>query len=446
MLRLTEANDIMSAINLVFQDAILSQVVLQEQESKSNEKKQNPYENVLEEESEKKTKEIQHICEKNHKKFIEAIDELVGMKNTMGTLRERMSYLNRNIQHEGMKLWREMEEIVELKQVQQKIILLSKEMEKLVKIFYDIETIQCLIREHRYVNALKTLQTLSMNYLLPLQQRYSIVQDISSVLVPHLTNLIQVNVLTHFKHWLYQTNNQSVVLGTFALQQCRRFFMAIEPNPMVNFYFEEEMLCGFLNSTLQQSHTHTQIYCTKEYPEISVTNYERSRVDSPLMRQTKSAIEPVTIVETKKKEEEEDIGSAQSPLILPTNSSRQNVDNHRANNGTGLTGVTGSPLLTSEPVTTLSLLQKIEETNRVSVYECIRAYTLLNAIGELKKEYKELRVRFRDQLLNKSNLSLNKPSHLATCFLSFVLIFCRNCFQKHCMHDKATLKHWIVDL
>ncbi|ETO21899.1 hypothetical protein RFI_15303, partial [Reticulomyxa filosa] len=227
-----ESGQIVPTLNMIFDHKWFLRAVNKDMETKRSNNSSNnnevPYFKVLHQHHEKKTNEIKQICNENYNAFIDSIDQILQIENKVRTLREGMNDLNQDLQQKGVALSNEMEEIIELKATQHKIDLATKEIRKLIVALELFQNIQHLIANRKYVNALKSLNILHTNHLLPLKH-YKLTQDMT-FLIPELVAKIKINVSSHFKNWIYESTKESVALGTIAMEQSRLYFASIESN------------------------------------------------------------------------------------------------------------------------------------------------------------------------------------------------------------------------
>ncbi|ETO25131.1 hypothetical protein RFI_12012, partial [Reticulomyxa filosa] len=220
-----ETSQVVPALNVIFD---------QKWFSRNNSKKdsegsyQMSYQSVLRQHSEDKASEIKQICNDNYGNFIDAVDQILQVENKVHLLRDNINELNDNVQAQGLELRKEMQQVIELKTTQYKIDFVMKELRKIINALDLLNTIQLLISNRKYVNALKALNILHSNHLLPLKQ-YKISQEMI-YLIPELTKKIKTNVLSHFKNWIYESNKESVTLGTIAMEQNRLYLLSLENN------------------------------------------------------------------------------------------------------------------------------------------------------------------------------------------------------------------------
>ena len=164
--------------------------------------------------------DIERIGLTKHEDFLSSVNQLQQVRQGTVALTEEILSLNESIQQSTEKLANQKQAVVNTRAVQQNIADASEALKESLKILHAVNQAHDLIRKKRYYAALKSLDDLQNEYLVPtIQNKYSTQHKLADMIqksIPASQKAISEAVLNDLNTWLFRIRETSQFLGEVA--------------------------------------------------------------------------------------------------------------------------------------------------------------------------------------------------------------------------------------
>lgn len=164
--------------------------------------------------------DIERIGLTKHEEFLDSVSKLQQVREGTVALTGEILTLNQSIQTSTEKLAEQKEALVNTKAVRQNIADASSALNDSLKILHAVNQAHDLVRRGRYYSALKSLEDLQNEYLIPiLQNRYATQHRLADVIqksIPASQKAISEAVMSDLNTWLFRIRETSQFLGEVA--------------------------------------------------------------------------------------------------------------------------------------------------------------------------------------------------------------------------------------
>lgn len=161
--------------------------------------------------------DIERISLTQHEEFLGSVNQLQKVREGTVTLTAEILELNESIQASTQKLAEQKQGLVDTRSVRQNIIDVSDSLKESLKILHAVNNGHDLIRKKKYYAALKSLEDLQNEYLVPIiQNKYATqyrLADLIQKSIPASQKIISEAVMTDLNTWLYRIRETSQFLG-----------------------------------------------------------------------------------------------------------------------------------------------------------------------------------------------------------------------------------------
>lgn len=170
--------------------------------------------------SEEREADIERIGLTKHEEFLDSVNKLQSVREGTVSLTEEILQLNQSIQTSTEKLAKQKEALVNTKAVRQNISDAADALKESLKILHAVNHSHELVKKRKYYGALKSLDDLQNEYLIPiLQNRYATQHCLANVIhksIPASQKAISEAVMTDLSTWLFRIRETSQFLGEVA--------------------------------------------------------------------------------------------------------------------------------------------------------------------------------------------------------------------------------------
>ncbi|KAI6716382.1 hypothetical protein JHW43_001160 [Diplocarpon mali] len=171
--------------------------------------------------AEEREAEIERIGLTKHGEFLASVNQLQQVREGTVSLTAEIMQLNQSIQASTEKLAAQKEALVDTKSVRQNIAEASEALKESLKILHAVNQAHDLIRKKSYYAALKALDDLQNEHLVPtIQNKYATQYKLAYIIqksIPSSRKAISEAVMTDLNTWLYRIRETSQFLGEVAL-------------------------------------------------------------------------------------------------------------------------------------------------------------------------------------------------------------------------------------
>lgn len=161
--------------------------------------------------------DIERISLTQHEEFLGSVNQLQKVREGTVTLTTEILELNESIQASTEKLAEQKQGLVDTRAVRQNITDVSDSLKESLKILHAVNNGHDLIRKKKYYAALKSLEDLQNEYLVPIiQNKYATqyrLADLIQKSIPASQKIISEAVMTDLNTWLYRIRETSQFLG-----------------------------------------------------------------------------------------------------------------------------------------------------------------------------------------------------------------------------------------
>lgn len=170
--------------------------------------------------AEQRENEIEDIGLTKHEQFLESVTQLQEVRKGTVALTTEILQLNESIEASTTSLAEQKEKLVENKAVHQNILEASEALNESLNILRSVNAAHDLIRKKKYYGALKALDDLQNEYLIPtIQNKYATQHKLADLIqksLPASQKSISDNVMQDLNTWLYRIRETSQFLGEVA--------------------------------------------------------------------------------------------------------------------------------------------------------------------------------------------------------------------------------------
>ncbi|KAI8140216.1 exocyst complex subunit Sec15-like-domain-containing protein [Fennellomyces sp. T-0311] len=165
----------------------------------------------------KKDAEIERMCNAHYQEFVQAVDQLLKVRQGSVNLREKIKDVNVTLQTRGSRLSEKRRELIEARRVQQNVEDAIQVLQKSLVMLELANKADQQLEGKKYYSALKTLDDLENEHLVDMPQ-YTFVQHISKG-VPLTQKMVKDDVTVQLREWLATVRGVSREIGSLAMQR-----------------------------------------------------------------------------------------------------------------------------------------------------------------------------------------------------------------------------------
>ncbi|KAE9374887.1 exocyst complex subunit Sec15-like protein [Stipitochalara longipes BDJ] len=170
--------------------------------------------------ADEKETEIEQIGLTKHDEFLRSVDQLQNVRQGTVSLTADILQLNESIQASTESLAAQKEKLVETKAIRQNISEASDGLKESLDILHALNQAHELIRKRKYYAALKSLDDLQNEHLVPIiQNKYATQHKLAVIIqksIPASQKAISDHVMNDLNTWLYRIRETSQFLGEVA--------------------------------------------------------------------------------------------------------------------------------------------------------------------------------------------------------------------------------------
>ncbi|KAI0866793.1 exocyst complex subunit Sec15-like-domain-containing protein [Xylaria cubensis] len=164
--------------------------------------------------------EIERIGLTKHEEFLGSVNQLQNVRERTVTLTADILELNQSIQASTEKLAAQKQALVHTRAVRENISNVSEALTESLKILHSVNNAHELIRKKKYYGALKSLDDLQNEFLVPIIQNQYATQhrlaDLIQKSIPASQKTISEAVMTDLNTWLFRIRETSQFVGEVA--------------------------------------------------------------------------------------------------------------------------------------------------------------------------------------------------------------------------------------
>lgn len=164
--------------------------------------------------------DIERIGLTKHEEFLASVNQLQQVREGTSQLTSEILKLNQSIQASTEKLAAQKEALVDTRSVRQNIAEASEALQESLKILHAVNQAHDLIRKKKYYAALKALDDLQNEHLIPtIQNKYATQHNLAEIIqksIPSSQKAISEAVMSDLNTWLYRIRETSQFLGEVA--------------------------------------------------------------------------------------------------------------------------------------------------------------------------------------------------------------------------------------
>ncbi|KAJ3577609.1 hypothetical protein NPX13_g2958 [Xylaria arbuscula] len=164
--------------------------------------------------------EIERIGLTKHEEFLGSVNQLQNVRERTVALTADILELNQSIQASTEKLAEQKQGLVNTRAVRENISDVSEALKESLKILHSVNNAHELIRKKNYYGALKSLDDLQNEFLIPtIQNQYATQHRLADLIqksIPASQKTISEAVMTDLNTWLYRIRETSQFLGEVA--------------------------------------------------------------------------------------------------------------------------------------------------------------------------------------------------------------------------------------
>ncbi|KAI1168566.1 exocyst complex subunit Sec15-like-domain-containing protein [Nemania serpens] len=164
--------------------------------------------------------EIERIGLTKHEEFLGSVNQLQNVRERTVTLTADILELNQSIQASTEKLAAQKQALVNTRAVRENISDVSEALKESLKILHSVNNAHDLIRKKKYYGALKSLDDLQNEFLIPtIQNQYATQHRLADLIqksIPGSQRTISSDVMSDLNTWLFRIRETSQFLGEVA--------------------------------------------------------------------------------------------------------------------------------------------------------------------------------------------------------------------------------------
>ncbi|KAK7747103.1 Rab GTPase-binding exocyst subunit S15 [Diatrype stigma] len=164
--------------------------------------------------------DIERIGLTKHEEFLSSVNQLQDVRERTVALTAEILKLNQSIQASTEKLAEQKQALVDTRAVRENISEVSDALKESLKILHAVNNSHDLIRKKKYYGALKSLDDLENEFLIPtIQNKYATQHRLAYIIqksIPASQKIISEAVMTDLNTWLFRIRETSQFLGEVA--------------------------------------------------------------------------------------------------------------------------------------------------------------------------------------------------------------------------------------
>lgn len=164
--------------------------------------------------------EIERIGLTKHEEFLTSVNQLQKIRQGTVSLTNEILNLNQSIQASTEKLAAQKEALVDTRAVRQNIAEASEALKESLDVLHAVNQAHDLIRKKKYYGALKALDDLQNEHLIPtIQNKYATQHKLADIIqksIPSSQKAISEAVMADLNTWLFRIRETSQFLGEVA--------------------------------------------------------------------------------------------------------------------------------------------------------------------------------------------------------------------------------------
>lgn len=164
--------------------------------------------------------DIERIGLTKHDEFLKSVNQLQQVREGTVNLTSEILKLNQSIQASTEKLAAQKEALVDTRAIRQNIAEASEALKESLKVLHAVNQAHELIRKKKYYGALKALDDLQNEHLIPtIQNKYATQHKLADIIqksIPASQKAISEAVMADLNLWLYRIRETSQFLGEVA--------------------------------------------------------------------------------------------------------------------------------------------------------------------------------------------------------------------------------------
>jgi hypothetical protein len=164
--------------------------------------------------------DIEQIGLTQHEEFLNSVNQLQQVREGTVSLTSEILKLNQSIQASTEKLAAQKEALVDTRAIRQNIAEASEALKESLKVLHAVNQAHDLIRKKKYYGALKALDDLQNEHLIPtIQNKYATQHKLADIIqksIPSSQKAISEAVMADLNTWLYRIRETSQFLGEVA--------------------------------------------------------------------------------------------------------------------------------------------------------------------------------------------------------------------------------------
>ncbi len=164
--------------------------------------------------------DIETIGLTKHEEFLGSVNQLQKVREGTVALTAEILELNQSIQASTEKLAEQKQGLVNTRAVRQNIADASDALKESLRILHAVNNAHDLIKKKKYYGALKSLEDLQNEHLIPtIQNKYAIQHKLADLIqksIPASQKTISEAVMTDLNTWLFRIRETSRFLGEVA--------------------------------------------------------------------------------------------------------------------------------------------------------------------------------------------------------------------------------------
>ncbi|PSR94597.1 exocyst complex subunit Sec15-like-domain-containing protein [Coniella lustricola] len=170
--------------------------------------------------AEEREAEIENIGLTKHEEFLQSVNQLQQVREGTVSLTGEILELNQSIQSSTQELAEQKQKLVDKRAIRQNVSDASDALKESLKILHAVNQAHDLVRKKQYYAALKSLEDLQNEHLVPIiQNKYATQQQLADLIqksIPASQKAIADAVMLDLNTWLYRIRETSQFLGEVA--------------------------------------------------------------------------------------------------------------------------------------------------------------------------------------------------------------------------------------
>lgn len=206
-----------------------------------------------------------------HEEFLDSVSNLQRIRESTVSLTAEILELNQSIQSSTEQLAEQKGALVNTKSIRQNIADAAEALKDSLKVLHAVNNAHDLVRQKNYYSALKSLEDLQNEHLVPiLQNRYATQHKLADVIqksIPGSRKAISEAVMADLNTWLFRVRETSQFLGEVAF-----YHTEMRRSRLRQRVEEDQFLSNFrLNSSIELLCDESQEFDVLDNEELQVT-------------------------------------------------------------------------------------------------------------------------------------------------------------------------------